>query len=228
MAIGDRRNGEAPSEFTSHVAAVSWAEMQQPEIRLAIQSQTKTRFLSANQTEVFCFCSTATVNGEYNFDSPRFNVLTFTFPVSKRDCMKNESTDVAGFDSALAHGLARVALGLSIAMHGYSRLPILVGFANGMVKQFAPTFLPSPLVYITGFGIAIGESVIGTLLVFGVFLRPTLMIGTLLMLLLIFGSTLIQQWEIVSVQLIYVAFYVGLLATVRYDRFSLDGLRQRK
>jgi hypothetical protein len=25
--------------------------------------------------------------------------------------------------------------------------------------------------------------------------------------------------------MIYVAFYAGLLATVRYDRFSLDGLR---
>jgi thiosulfate dehydrogenase [quinone] large subunit len=66
--------------------------------------------------------------------------------------MKNESTDEAGFDAALAHDLARVALGLSIAMHGYSRLPNLVGFASGMVKQFAATFLPSPLVYITGFG----------------------------------------------------------------------------
>ncbi len=48
------------------------------------------------------------------------------------------------------------------------------------------------------------------------------------MLLLIFGSTLIQQWEIASVQMIYIAFYLGLLATIRYDRFSLEGLRQRK
>jgi thiosulfate dehydrogenase [quinone] large subunit len=67
-------------------------------------------------------------------------------------------------------------------------------------------------VYITWFGIAIGEAVIGTLFVFGLFLRPTLVIGILLMLLLIFGSTLIEQWEIVSVPLITVAFYVGLLA----------------
>jgi thiosulfate dehydrogenase (quinone) large subunit len=148
--------------------------------------------------------------------------------MAKADNMKNKSTGDAGIDAALAHGLARVALGMNIAMHGYSRLPHLVGFANGIVKQFAATFLPSPLVYITGFGIAIGEAVIGTLLVFGLLLRPALVIGTLLMLLLIFGSTLIQQWEIVSVQMITVAFYIGLIATVRYDRFSLDGLRQRK
>ena len=142
--------------------------------------------------------------------------------------MKNESTDEAGFDAALAHGLARVALGLNIAIHGYGRLPNLAGFANGMVNQFAATFLPGPLVYITGFGIAIGEAVVGTLLIVGLFCRPVLVIGTLLMLLLTFGSTLIQQWEIVSVQMTYIAFYVVLLATVRYDRFSLQGLRRRK
>jgi len=142
--------------------------------------------------------------------------------------MKNDSIDKAGFDAALAHGLARVALGLNIAMHGYSRLPNLAGFANGMVKQFNATFLPGPLVYATGCGIAIGEAIIGTLLFLGLLCRPALVIGTLLMLLLIFGSTLIQQWDIVSVQMIDIAFYTGLLATVRYDRFSLDGLRQRK
>jgi thiosulfate dehydrogenase [quinone] large subunit len=142
--------------------------------------------------------------------------------------MKSESTDKAGFDAALAHGLARVALGLNIAMHGYGRLPNLAGFANGMVKEFAATFLPAPLVYVTGCGIAIGEAVIGTLLLLGLLSRPALVLGTLLMLLLIFGSALIQQWEIVSVQMIDVAFYAGLLATIRYDRFSLDGLRQRK
>jgi thiosulfate dehydrogenase [quinone] large subunit len=147
---------------------------------------------------------------------------------SSKHRMKDESTDEARFDAALAHGLARVALGLNIAIHGYTRLPNLAGFANGMVKQFAATFLPGPLVYVTGFGIAIGEAVIGTLLFFGLLCRPVLVFGTLLMLLLIFGSALIQQWEIASVQMIYVAFYSGLLATVRYDRFSLDGLRRRK
>jgi hypothetical protein len=67
-----------------------------------------------------------------------------------------------GFDAALAHGLARLALGLNIAIHGYSRLPHLVEFADLMVKQFAGTFLPSALVYITGLGITIGEAGIGT------------------------------------------------------------------
>jgi hypothetical protein len=37
-----------------------------------------------------------------------------------------------------------------------------------------------------------------------------------------------DSWVQPFAEMIYVAFYAGLLATVRYDRFSLDGLRQRK
>jgi hypothetical protein len=51
--------------------------------------------------------------------------------------MKIGSNEEVGFDAALAHGLARAALGLNIAVHGYGRLPNLAGFASGMVKQFA-------------------------------------------------------------------------------------------
>src|SRR5271165_5202103 len=59
VAISDKSNGEAPSEFISHVAAVSSAETQQPETSLAIHSPKKTRFLSASQVDVFCCCSAA-------------------------------------------------------------------------------------------------------------------------------------------------------------------------
>ena len=56
MAIRDRRNGEAPSAFISHVAAVSWAETQQPETRPVIQSPKNVRFLSTSQTDLFSCC----------------------------------------------------------------------------------------------------------------------------------------------------------------------------
>ena len=106
-----------------------------------------------------CLCLCYGVEAEEN--------LLFERAFTKRDRMRNQSTKEAGFDAALPHGLARLALGLNIAMHGYSRLPNLAGFANGMVKQFSATFLPSPLVYITGITIATGEAIIGTLLFWG-------------------------------------------------------------
>ena len=49
-------------------------------------------------------------------------------------------------DKALAHSLARLGLGVDIALHGFVRLPDLSGFAAGMQKQFAETFLPGSLV----------------------------------------------------------------------------------
>lgn len=48
------------------------------------------------------------------------------------------------------------------------------------------------------------------------------------MLLLIFGGTLVQQWDMASIQMIYVAFYAVLLSQIRSDRFCLDRLRLRK
>jgi len=132
-------------------------------------------------------------------------------------------------DRALAHGLARLGLGMDIVLHGFMRLPKLATFAGGMEKEFAKTVLPGSLVYASGYGIAIGEAVIGALLVLGLFLRPALVAGTLLMILLLFGVGLLEKWEVAALQLTYVAFYAGLLATVSWDRYSVDGwLRARK
>ena len=60
---------------------------------------------------------------------------------SSKHRMKNESTDEARFDAALAHGLARVALGLNIAIHGYSRLPNLADlqteWRSSLLRRFS-------------------------------------------------------------------------------------------
>ena len=62
VAISESSSGEAPNVFISHVAAVSWAATQTPEITLGDHSAAKAGFLSANQMEVFCFGSLLTCN----------------------------------------------------------------------------------------------------------------------------------------------------------------------
>jgi len=132
-------------------------------------------------------------------------------------------------DRELAHGLARLGLGVDIALHGLVRLPKLASFAGGMEKEFAKTVLPGLLVYATGCGIAVGEAIVGSLLVAGLFLRPTLVAGMLLMILLLFGVSLLEKWDVAGMQLTYLAFYAALLATASWDRFSVDGwLRKRR
>jgi hypothetical protein len=49
-------------------------------------------------------------------------------------------------DFAWAHGLARLGLGTNIAVHGYSRLPNLAGFASHLTEQFAQSIVPASLV----------------------------------------------------------------------------------
>jgi hypothetical protein len=57
------------------VAAVSWAATQTPETTLGNHSATKAGFLSANQTEVFCFGSLAIRNRKDDPYPTRFNEL---------------------------------------------------------------------------------------------------------------------------------------------------------
>jgi hypothetical protein len=59
----------------SHVAAVSWAATQTPETTLGNHSAAKAGFLSANQTEVFCFGSLAIRNRKDDPYPTRFNEL---------------------------------------------------------------------------------------------------------------------------------------------------------
>jgi hypothetical protein len=64
-----------PNALMSHVAAVSWAATQTPEITLGNHSATKAGFLSANQMEVFCFGSLAIRNRKHDLYPTRFNEL---------------------------------------------------------------------------------------------------------------------------------------------------------
>jgi thiosulfate dehydrogenase (quinone) large subunit len=129
-------------------------------------------------------------------------------------------------DLALAHGLARIGLGIDIAVHGLVRLGDIPGFASETVKMFAHTFLPSKAVLAAAYFIPPAESLIGILLIAGLFLRPTLIAGLLLMFQLMFGIALLQQWAVAGLQLFYVAFYAVLLASAGWDCYSVDGWRR--
>ena len=128
---------------------------------------------------------------------------------------------------ALAHGLARICLGINIAVHGLARLGHIGAFAAGLRAEFGQTILPGPLVELSGYGIVIGEACIGLLILLGLGLRGALVAGMVLMLILQFGTCLRQDWNAAGTQLLYVGLYAVLLATLQCDRYSLDGWRRR-
>jgi thiosulfate dehydrogenase (quinone) large subunit len=130
-------------------------------------------------------------------------------------------------DLSLAHALARLGLGINIATHGLARIGDISGFAASMEKMFAASWLPSVAVRAMAYCIPPFELTIGILLILGLFLRPVLVVGILFLYLLTFGSTLIQQWDVAGLQLIYIALYSVLLGTAGFDRFSVEAWRAR-
>jgi len=131
-------------------------------------------------------------------------------------------------DAALAHALARVGLGINIAMHGWTRIPKFAAFEKYLQEQFAGSPLPASLVTFSGYLIVAAESVIGLLLLLGLFQRLALICGSLLMLLLLFGVCLVWNWNAAGSQMVYLAFFTVLLATLSHDRWSLDARLKRK
>jgi thiosulfate dehydrogenase [quinone] large subunit len=131
-------------------------------------------------------------------------------------------------DRQVAYALARIGLGINIAMHGLARIPRFEGFAAHLHDQFADTFLPTWFVQLTASGIVTTETIVGLLIVFGLWLRPALVAGGVLMWVLLFGACLVQNWGVAGSQLVYVAFFAGLLAWRNHDWLSLDARRARR
>lgn len=136
-----------------------------------------------------------------------------------------QDADAGASDYSLAYALLRAFLGVNIAMHGISRILMGTGiFAAGIEKQFAATVLPHFAVAAFGHLLPWAEASIGLLILFGLATRFALVAGALLMVVLTFGSTLHQDWQIAGLQLIYAVAYALLIAFQKHNAFSLDGL----
>ena len=124
-----------------------------------------------------------------------------------------------------AYTLLRIALGLNIFMHGFTRLHAGSKlFRESVQKEFADSILPAKLVGAFGIIIVPLEAAIGGFLLLGIFTEYTIVTGSVLMLILIFGKSLKSDWQTVSFQMIYVAFYAALAFLRSYNDFSLDKL----
>ena len=130
-------------------------------------------------------------------------------------------------DFSLAHALLRVGLGLNLFTHGLVRLPDLAAFAAHTRQTMAQSLLPAPLVVAASYAIPVVELTTGALLLLGLFLRPALVLGFLLLFVLMLGICLAQNWTVAAEQLVYMLVLAALLATARHDRYSVDAWRAR-
>jgi len=125
-------------------------------------------------------------------------------------------------DKNWAYLLGRLAIGLSFFGHGLVRLPKLTGFSNWMMEQFSKSHLPDFLVLPFSYVLPFLEFISGLLILIGLFTRQGLLLAGAVSLALIFGSTMIENWEALPSQLIHVAFLAGLLVYLPLNTYAVD------
>ena len=121
-----------------------------------------------------------------------------------------------------AYLLARLPIGLSFFGHGLIRIIKLDTFSKGMVAQFSKSFLPAVFVSVFGHALPFLEFAAGLLLLLGLFTRFAICLGTAIILMLICGSSIIEQWNAIFTQLFYGAYLAALYYFIPYNAYSLD------
>lgn len=121
-----------------------------------------------------------------------------------------------------AYLLLRLALGTSMFGHGLVRLPKLHGFSNWMLGSFSKSLIPLALVRPFSYALPIAEFTIGLLILIGLFTRQALIAGGVVMILLLFGTCMIENWNAINTILIHVAFFGLLLQYLNNNTFATD------
>ena len=127
-------------------------------------------------------------------------------------------------DISLAYVLLRIVVGINYFNHGFTRMGSLPGFADSMVGAMEGAWMPAILVRATAFLVPPVELVAGLLLLLGLFTRSSLIALFVLMANLMYGVTIVQNWDAASTQLIYCLSLFVLLAGRGYNAFALDGV----
>jgi thiosulfate dehydrogenase [quinone] large subunit len=128
-------------------------------------------------------------------------------------------------DETIAYALLRLVLGMNLMMHGVSRMMMGPGeFAGKLVTQFGHTRLPEWMVWSFGVVLPGVEGLLGFLLLMGLRTKAALVAAATLMLVLTFGSSLVQDWSAAGTQLTYAAIISALLFLRRFNGWSVDSL----
>jgi thiosulfate dehydrogenase [quinone] large subunit len=131
-------------------------------------------------------------------------------------------------DLQLAYAAFRITLGMNIFFHGAMRL--ITGLDAWAAKEselFTNTLLPMWSVSAFLHTLPFVEVLLGTLTFLGLYTRWALIAGSLMLLTLVFGNDVRQDWNTVGNNMHYVLYYAGLIAAYRYNAFALDNRRAR-
>jgi len=122
----------------------------------------------------------------------------------------------------IAYFLLRLSMGVNLLGHGLARIPKLSVFAEGMTKGFEKSWLPEPFVQTFSTTLPFLEFIIGAMLVAGFKTRIANIAGAVLIIMLLFGSSTVENWEVMGIQMIYALFFYILITKIDDNCYSLD------
>lgn len=128
----------------------------------------------------------------------------------------------------VGYALLRLSIGMTMLIHGVARFTKIPAFVTQMQKMFEGSLLPPVAVGAFARVTPFVEFAIGLSVLAGLATRWGLTAGGLWMVLLIFGSTLIEKYDIVGIQLIYSLIFFLLLFHAEHNTLSLDALLRRQ
>lgn len=123
--------------------------------------------------------------------------------------------------------ILRIAMGINFLGHGLVRLPKLSDFKTWMQEAFTGSLIPVGFVGVWASVLPFLEFGIGVLLIAGLFTRFALYAGSFVLIFLVFGSCLIEKWDWVGVQMIYILFIHFILNNAEMKYWSIDRFLKR-
>ncbi|MGB3691628.1 MAG: DoxX family protein [Spirulinaceae cyanobacterium] len=131
-------------------------------------------------------------------------------------------------DIILAYTFLRLIVGINYFNHGFTRLGNIPDFVAGMVDKFQGTFIPEILIRINAALVPPVELIVGLLITIGLLTRSALIACFALMLILMYGVTLVQDWQVAGGQLTYNLALFILLAGLGFNTISVDNWWQKR
>jgi len=129
----------------------------------------------------------------------------------------------------IGYAIFRVTLGLNFFLHGSMRL--ITGLSAWVATQ-VPMFTEQhilPMALVQGFLYVLPfiEATIGTLLLLGLYTRGALIAGALVIVSLILGTGVRQDWGSVGAQTLYGVYFYLLISRLDDNWLALDNFRAK-
>ena len=123
---------------------------------------------------------------------------------------------------SVSYLMVRLGIGISMLGHGLVRIPKLKAFSEGMINNFQDSLLPEFLLIPFSYALPFVEFLLGVLLIIGWQTKRAAIVGGFLMLALITGTSLIENWSALPSQMIHLLFFVVVYEFNKANAFALD------